>query len=52
MAAGPGLTRLGWWVCLPVDTGHWAWEDAADEHAVLISGWWDGGYGKLEGRSA
>lgn len=27
-----------------MDTGHWAWEDAADDFAALITSWWAGGY--------
>jgi pimeloyl-ACP methyl ester carboxylesterase len=27
-----------------VDAGHFAWEDAADEYAALVTGWWGGGY--------
>jgi pimeloyl-ACP methyl ester carboxylesterase len=27
-----------------VDAGHFTWEDAADEYAVLIRSWWSGGY--------
>jgi pimeloyl-ACP methyl ester carboxylesterase len=27
-----------------MDTGHWAWEDAADEFAALVTSWWAGGY--------
>ncbi len=27
-----------------VDSGHFTWEDAADEYASLVTGWWDGGY--------
>jgi pimeloyl-ACP methyl ester carboxylesterase len=29
------------------ETGHWAWEDAADEFAALVSAWWQGGYAAL-----
>jgi len=32
-------SRLAW-----VDSGHFTWEDAADEYASLVTGWWDGGY--------
>jgi pimeloyl-ACP methyl ester carboxylesterase len=28
-----------------VDAGHFTWEDAADEYAALVTGWWSGGYG-------
>jgi pimeloyl-ACP methyl ester carboxylesterase len=27
-----------------VDTGHFTWEDAAEEYATLVTRWWDGGY--------
>ena len=27
-----------------VDAGHFTWEDAADEYAALVTGWWSGGY--------
>jgi pimeloyl-ACP methyl ester carboxylesterase len=27
-----------------LDTGHFAWEEAADEYAALVSDWWDRGY--------
>ena len=27
-----------------IDTGHFAWEDGADEYAALVTSWWDGGY--------
>jgi pimeloyl-ACP methyl ester carboxylesterase len=27
-----------------VDSGHFTWEDAADEYAVLVTRWWCGGY--------
>src|SRR5262245_24309578 len=27
-----------------LDSGHFAWEDAAEEYAALVAGWWDGGY--------
>jgi pimeloyl-ACP methyl ester carboxylesterase len=33
-----------------LDTGHWAWEDAADEYAALVTAWWDGGYADVERR--
>ena len=26
-----------------IDAGHFTWEDAADEYAVLVTSWWDGG---------
>ena len=34
-----------------IDSGHFAWEDAADEYAALVNGWWDDGY-KSCGRSS
>ena len=27
-----------------IDAGHFTWEDAADEYAVLATSWWQGGY--------
>jgi pimeloyl-ACP methyl ester carboxylesterase len=27
-----------------IERGHFLWEDAADEYAALITGWWGGGY--------
>ena len=27
-----------------LDAGHFTWEDAADEYAALVTGWWAGGY--------
>jgi pimeloyl-ACP methyl ester carboxylesterase len=27
-----------------IDSGHFAWEDAADEYASLVTAWWAGGY--------
>jgi pimeloyl-ACP methyl ester carboxylesterase len=35
-----------------LETGHWAWEDAADEYAAIVSAWWDGGYANVEPRSS
>ena len=35
-----------------LDTGHWAWEDAADEYAALLTSWWGGGYAAVERRSS
>src|SRR5262249_37831744 len=29
-----------------IDSGHFAWEDAADEYAALVNAWWAGGYKK------
>jgi pimeloyl-ACP methyl ester carboxylesterase len=27
-----------------MDSGHWAWEDAADDFAAMVINWWAGGY--------
>jgi pimeloyl-ACP methyl ester carboxylesterase len=27
-----------------IDAGHFTWEDAADEYARIVTGWWAGGY--------
>jgi pimeloyl-ACP methyl ester carboxylesterase len=27
-----------------IDTGHFTWEDGADEYAALVTAWWSGGY--------
>jgi pimeloyl-ACP methyl ester carboxylesterase len=27
-----------------IDTGHFAWEDGADEYAALVKSWWSGGF--------
>ena len=27
-----------------IDSGHFTWEDSADEYASLVTAWWDGGY--------
>ena len=35
-----------------LDTGHWAWEDAAAEYAALVGAWWDGGYAAVARRSS
>jgi pimeloyl-ACP methyl ester carboxylesterase len=35
-----------------LETGHWVWEDAADEYAALVAAWWDGGYAAVERRSS
>ncbi len=35
-----------------VDSGHFTWEDAADEYAALVADWWDGGYATTAARSA
>jgi hypothetical protein len=32
-----------------IDSGHFAWEDAADEYASLVTAWWAGGYKKWDG---
>jgi pimeloyl-ACP methyl ester carboxylesterase len=31
-----------------IDTGHFAWEDGADEYAALVSDWWSRGYTTAE----
>jgi pimeloyl-ACP methyl ester carboxylesterase len=31
-----------------IDSGHFAWEDAADEYASLVTAWWGGGYQKVQ----
>ena len=35
-----------------LDSTHFAWEDAADEYAALVSDWWAGGYKTAPKRSA
>jgi len=30
-----------------LDSGHFAWEDRADEYAALITSWWAGGYAAI-----
>ena len=30
-----------------IDAGHFIWEDAADEYAAILKGWWDGGYERV-----
>jgi pimeloyl-ACP methyl ester carboxylesterase len=30
-----------------IDAGHFIWEDAADQYAALVLGWWAGGYTKV-----
>ncbi len=27
-----------------IDTGHFTWEDSADDYAALVTSWWGGGY--------
>jgi pimeloyl-ACP methyl ester carboxylesterase len=27
-----------------LDTGHFTWEDGADQYAALVTSWWAGGY--------
>jgi pimeloyl-ACP methyl ester carboxylesterase len=27
-----------------IDTGHFVWEDGADQYAALVTSWWSGGY--------
>jgi pimeloyl-ACP methyl ester carboxylesterase len=34
-----------------VDTGHFTWEDAADEYGALVADWWDGGYAATAART-
>jgi pimeloyl-ACP methyl ester carboxylesterase len=34
-----------------LDAGHYTWEDAADEYAALVTGWWDRGYAAANYRS-
>jgi pimeloyl-ACP methyl ester carboxylesterase len=31
-----------------LDAGHFAWEDAADDYAALVTSWWGGGYATFE----
>ena len=31
-----------------IDAGHFAWEDAADEYAALVTGWLRGGYAVID----
>jgi len=31
-----------------IDSGHFAWEDAADEYAALVTAWWTDGYKSFE----
>jgi pimeloyl-ACP methyl ester carboxylesterase len=33
-----------------LDAGHFTWEDAADQYAAFVTGWWAGSY--AGGRSA
>ena len=35
-----------------LDTGHFTWEDGADQYATLVTSWWAGGYAKVERRSS
>jgi pimeloyl-ACP methyl ester carboxylesterase len=35
-----------------LDTGHFTWEDTADEYAALVTGWWSGGYAAVGRRPA
>jgi len=30
-----------------VNSGHFVWEDAADEYAALVTAWWAGGFAKI-----
>jgi pimeloyl-ACP methyl ester carboxylesterase len=34
-----------------IESGHFLWEDAADEYAALVSAWWDGGYAAADRRA-
>jgi hypothetical protein len=34
-----------------LDTGHFVWEDAADEYAALLTAWWSGGHRQPGARS-
>jgi pimeloyl-ACP methyl ester carboxylesterase len=34
-----------------IDSGHFAWEDAADEYASLVTAWWTGDYKKRKNTS-
>ena len=34
-----------------LDAGHYTWEDAADEYAAIVTGWWNGSYAVV-GRQA
>jgi hypothetical protein len=34
-----------------VDSGHFVWEDRADEYAALVNRWWRGGYARVGSRS-
>ena len=29
-----------------VDVGHFTWEDAADQYAEIVTGWWTGGHAR------
>jgi hypothetical protein len=29
------------------ESGHFIWEDAADEYAAILGEWWDGGYRRV-----
>jgi pimeloyl-ACP methyl ester carboxylesterase len=35
-----------------VDAGHFAWEDAADEYAALVTNWWSGGFAHVGSTAA
>ncbi len=35
-----------------LETGHFAWEDGADEYAALVTSWWAGGYATTAGSHA
>ena len=35
-----------------LETGHFTWEDGADEYAALVTSWWAGGYATTAGSHA
>ena len=35
-----------------IDAGHFTWEDAADQYAALVTGWWDEGHPTAEPAAA
>jgi pimeloyl-ACP methyl ester carboxylesterase len=34
-----------------LDSGHYPWEDAADDYAALVTSWWSGGYATIEAKA-
>jgi pimeloyl-ACP methyl ester carboxylesterase len=30
-----------------IDAGHFTWEDAPEEYAGLVTGWWEGGHARV-----